>query len=149
MKIISINKAAKFNYEIQKTFEAGIILKGSEIKSIRSNHSVQIKESYGYLKKGEIFLLNLHIPEYKMSAMNNHEPTQSRKLLLKKREIHEIEKYIREKRYTLVPLKIFFKNQYVKIEIGLAKGKKLHDKRQTIKNRDIEREIQKNKKREK
>ncbi|HCL56230.1 MAG TPA: SsrA-binding protein [Spirochaetia bacterium] len=143
MKIIAQNKKARFNYEILDKFEAGIVLKGSEVKSIREG-SVNISDSFArFMKNGELFLVNANISEYKMSSLQNHKPTSSRKLLMHKEELKRLLGKVTTKTLTLVPLKIYFneKNR-VKVEIALAKGKKLYDKRDDMKERDTQREVE-------
>lgn len=141
--IVAENRKARFDYHILETFEAGLVLTGSEVKSIR-NGQVQLKDSYISFKGLEAFLQNAHIAEYKNSSYNNHSPERLRKLLLHRRELEKIYGAIREKGLTCVPLKMYFKKGRAKIEIGLAKGKKLHDKRESIKKRETEMEIKKN-----
>ena len=138
--IIQENKKARFDYEIMETFEAGLVLTGSEVKSLR-DRSVQLKDSYVTFKGNEAFLQNAHISEYKASSYNNHTPERLRKLLLNRSELQEIYDAIREKGYTCVPLKIYFKAGRAKLEIALVRGKKLHDKRESIKKKDVQREI--------
>lgn len=140
--IIQENKKARFDYEIVETYEAGLVLTGSEVKSVRAG-SVQLKDSYVSFKGSEAFLQNAHISEYKASSYNNHEPERHRKLLLNRSELEKIFAAIREKGLTCVPLKIYFKKGRAKVEIALAKGKKAHDKRQAIKTRDAKAELQK------
>jgi len=135
LKIISINRKAKFNYFLEEFYEAGIVLKGSEIKSLRDG-KVNISESYAFDKDGEMYLMNSHIPLYKESSYNNHNPIRNRKLLLNKREIDKLLGRIHREGFTLIPTKIYFKKGKAKIEIAVAKGKKQYDKRQTIKKRD-------------
>ena len=132
LKIISNNRKAKFNYFFEEFFEAGIVLLGSEIKSLRYG-KVNISESYAYDHNGEIYLINSHIPLYKESSYNNHDPKRNRKLLLNKKEINKLLGKINREGLTLVPTKIYFKKGKAKIEIAVAKGKKQHDKRHTIK----------------
>ncbi len=139
LKIISINRKASFNFFFEKLYEAGIVLKGSEIKSIRSG-KVNIAESYAIEKDGEIILVNSHIPSYKESSYNNHDPKRNRKLLLNKREINKLIGRINREGFTLIPTKIYFKKGKAKIEIGVAKGKKEYDKRQTKKTREWNRD---------
>ncbi|MFA5603724.1 MAG: SsrA-binding protein SmpB [Bacilli bacterium] len=139
------NRQAHFNYEIIDTFETGIVLKGTEIKSIR-NGSVNLKDSYAIIKNNEVFLLNMHISHYKQGNIFNHEETRTRKLLMHKKEIIKLNNYITTEGLTLIPLKLYFKKNKAKILLGLAKGKKNYDKRQTIKERDIAREMQKEQK---
>ena len=139
LKIICLNRKATFNYFINERIEAGIILKGSEIKSVRSG-KVNIAESYAVEKKGEIFLVNSHIPIYKEASHSNHDPYSERKLLFNKKEINKLIGKVNEDGLTLVPTKMYFKKGRAKIEIGIAKGKKLYDKRNTKKTRDWNRE---------
>ncbi len=136
------NKKAYHDYFILETYEAGIVLQGTEIKSIRVN-GANIKDSYAIVKNGEVFLLNMHISHYEQGNIFNHDETRTRKLLLNKKEIKKIKDKIDLEGNTLVPLKLYFKNGKVKILIGIAKGKKNYDKRETIKERDIKREIAK------
>lgn len=138
--IIHENKKARFDYTIIETFEAGLVLMGSEVKSLR-DRSVQLKDSYISFKGHEAFLQNAHISEYKSSSYNNHEPERLRKILLHRHQLDEIFAAIREQGLTCVPLKIYFKNGRAKIEIALVKGKKLHDKRESIKKRDVEAQV--------
>ncbi len=138
--IIQENKQARFNYFISETYEAGLVLTGSEVKSLRKKN-IQFKDSYIAFKNNEAYLQNAHISEYTASSYNNHIPERLRKLLLNQKELVEILIAIKEKGLTCVPLKIYFKNGYVKLEIGLAKGKKIHDKRESIKKRDVDMEI--------
>jgi len=139
LKIICINRKASFNYFFEELIEAGLVLKGSEIKSVRSG-KVNIAESYGIEKSGEIFLLNSHIPAYKEASYSNHNPRDERKLLLNSREINKLIGKINREGFTLIPTKMYFKKGKAKIEIALAKGKKHFDKRQTKKTRDWNRE---------
>tara|TARA_B100001964_G_scaffold147813_1_gene162866 strand:+ start:1376 stop:1846 length:471 start_codon:yes stop_codon:yes gene_type:complete len=139
LKIISFNRKASFNYFFNDLIEAGIVLKGSEIKSIRAG-KVNIAESYAVEKNGEIFLINSHIPAYKEASYSNHNPTGERKLLFTKREINKLLGKINKDGFTLIPTKMYFKKGKAKIEIAVAKGKKQYDKRQTIKNKDWNRD---------
>jgi SsrA-binding protein len=145
-KIIANNKKAKFEYSILETLEAGIQLLGTEVKSLREGRC-SIGEGYITEEKGELFLKNVNISLYKHGNINNHEPLRKRKLLLHSKEINKIIRNIREKGITVIPLKVYFKGSLIKIEIGICKGKKLYDKRETIKERDtkksIEREMKK------
>ena len=136
------NKKAYFDYEILEEMETGIILTGTEIKSIR-NGNANLKDSYAVVRNNEVYLLNMHISEYKEGNIFNHEEKRTRKLLLHKREILKLRDKINLNGYTLVPLKLYFKGNKVKILLGLAKGKKIYDKRESIKERDINREIKK------
>ena len=139
LKIICNNRKARFNYFFTEFFEAGIALKGSEVKSLRDGKA-NISESYAIDEQGEIFLLNSHIPSYKESSYNNHDPKRNRKLLLNKREINKLIGKINREGHTLIPTKLYFKKGKAKIEIAVAKGKKHYDKRQVIKKRDWNRE---------
>lgn len=139
LKIITINRKASFNYFFKEIIEAGVVLKGSEIKSVRSG-KINIAESYAVDKGGEIFLINSHIPIYKQASYSNHNPYSERKLLLKKKEINKLIGKINEEGLTLVPTKMYFKKGKAKIEIAVAKGKKNYDKRHTKKTRDWNRE---------
>ncbi|RYY61974.1 MAG: SsrA-binding protein SmpB [Chitinophagaceae bacterium] len=135
------NRSAFHDFFIDATYDAGIVLSGTEVKSIRGG-KVSFNDSYCQVHQGEIWVKSLHIAEYSHGNLNNHESVQDRKLLLHKKEIRKIEGKLKEKGYTLVPLKIYFTDKnLVKMEIGLAKGKKLHDKRDTIRKKDVEREI--------
>ncbi len=135
------NRSAFHEYFIDARYEAGMVLLGTEVKSIRAGR-VSFNDSYCLLHQGEIWIKSLHIAEYSHGNLNNHDPVRDRKLLLQKREIRKIESKLKEKGYTLVPLRIFFNDRNkVKIEIGLAKGKKLHDKRDTLRKKDMEREM--------
>ena len=134
-----VNKKAYFNYFITQEIEAGIVLVGTEIKSVKKG-SVNITDSYIRIKKNEAYIINMFIDKYDEGSIFNHEPTRERKLLLHKNEIKKLHELIVRNGYTLVPLKIYLKNGYAKVEIGICKGKKLYDKRETIKKRDIERE---------
>jgi len=135
------NRQIFYEYFIDSRYEAGMVLLGTEVKSMREG-KVSFNDSYCLIDKGEIWLKSLHIAEYSHGTVNNHDPLRDRKLLLQKREIKKIETKLKEKGYTLVPLRIFFNEKNLaKIEIGLAKGKKLHDKRESIKQKDVEREM--------
>ena len=137
-----VNRKAKHDYFIEDTIEAGIVLKGTEVKSVR-NGQANLKDSYAIIKNDEVFLLNMHISHYKEGNIFNHEETRTRKLLMHHKEILKLNNKIKLERFTLIPLKLYFKGNYAKILIGVAKGKKDYDKRETIKKRDIEREIRK------
>jgi len=139
LKIISNNRKARFNYFFQEFYEAGISLKGSEVKSLRDGKA-NISESYAYDNNGEIYLVNSHIPAYKESSYNNHNPKRNRKLLLNKREINKLIGKINIEGLTLIPTKLYFKKGKAKVEIAVAKGKKQYDKRQTKKKMDWNRE---------
>ena len=139
LKIICLNRKASFNYFFENLIEAGIVLKGSEIKSIRDG-KVNIANSYAVEKKGEIILVNSHISSYKQASYSDHNPTAERKLLLNKKEINKLIGKMERDGFTLVPTKMYFKKGKAKIEIAVAKGKKQYDKRQTKKNRDWNRD---------
>jgi len=135
------NRAAYHEYFIDNKYVAGIVLTGTEVKSLRTGKA-SFNDSYCIIHKNEVWIKSLHIAEYSHGTVNNHDPVRDRKLLLQKREIRKIESKLKEKGYTLIPLLIFFNDKnLVKVEIGLARGKKLHDKRETIKKRDVEREM--------
>jgi SsrA-binding protein len=146
IKIIANNKKAWHNYIIESEYEAGIILTGTEVKSIRQGR-VSFQDAYADVKNNELFLRQLHITPYKYAYYNNHEPLRTRKLLLHRYEIKKLLGKIKERGYTLVPLKIYFKRDKIKVLIGLCKGKKLYDKRETIKQRDVKREMDRERKR--
>ncbi|OYW18076.1 MAG: SsrA-binding protein, partial [Sphingobacteriales bacterium 12-47-4] len=130
------NRQAFYEYFIDDKYVAGMVLTGTEVKSLRAGRA-SFNDSYCLLHKGEVWIRSLHIAEYSHGTVNNHDPLRERKLLLQKREIRKIESKLKEKGYTLVPLRIFFNEKnLVKIEIGLGRGKKLHDKRDTIKKRE-------------
>ena len=139
LKIICINRKASFNFFFEDLFEAGIVLKGSEIKSVREG-KVNIAESYAVEKGGEIVLINSHISPYKQASYSNHNPTDDRKLLLNKKEINKLIGKMQRDGFTLVPTKMYFKKGKAKIELAVAKGKKQYDKRATKKSRDWNRE---------
>jgi SsrA-binding protein len=135
------NRQAFHEFFIDARYEAGMVLLGTEVKSLRAGRA-SFNDGYCIIHKGEIWLKSLHIAEYSHGTANNHDPLRDRKLLLEKREIKKIEAKLKEKGYTLVPLRIYFNEKgFAKIEIGLAKGKKLHDKRESIKQKDVEREM--------
>lgn len=134
-----VNKKAYFNYFIDNEIEAGIVLKGTEIKSVRKG-SVNLTDSYVRIKKNEAYTINMFIDKYDEGNIFNHEPTRERKLLLHKKEIKRLLELTSRDGYTLVPVKLYIKNDKAKISIGIAKGKKLYDKRETIKKRDLERD---------
>ena len=138
LKIICLNRKASFNYFFYDIYEAGIILRGSEIKSVR-NGKVNIADSYAVEKNGELFLINSHISSYKEASYSNHGPLDERKLLLKKKEINRLIGKMQREGFTLIPTKMYFKKGKAKIEIAAAKGKKQYDKRQAIKKRDWDR----------
>ena len=135
------NRSAYFEYFIDDKYTAGIVLTGTEVKSLRTGKA-SFNDSYCIFHKGELWIKSFHIAEYKFGTINNHEPLRERKLLLSRKELKKIEAKLKEKGYTLIPLRLFFNEKNIaKVELGLGKGKKLHDKRETIKQRDTEREI--------
>ena len=135
------NRSAFFEYFIDTRYEAGLVLLGTEVKSLRDGQA-NFADSYCLIHKGEIWLKSLNIAQYSHGTANNHDPVRDRKLLLQKREIRKIESKLKEKGYTLIPLRIFFNEKNLaKIEIGLAKGKKQHDKRESIKQKEMQREM--------
>lgn len=137
------NRKVNYDYQILEEVETGIVLTGTEIKSIR-NGSANLKDSYAVIKNGEVFLLNMHISHYEEGNIFNHDETRTRKLLLHKKEILKLNDKIKLQGLTLVPLKLYFKKNKAKILLGLAKGKKTYDKRESIKERDIKRNLEKN-----
>ena len=140
-----VNRQANFNYFVEETYEAGIVLKGTEIKSIRLG-KCNIKNSYAIIKNNEVYLLNAHISHYREGNIFNHEETRTRKLLLNKKEILKLNNKLNIEGYTLVPLKIYFVRGRAKVLIGVCKGKKNYDKRESIKEKDLQREMNKNNK---
>ena len=141
VKVIANNRKAKHDYFLLDTFEAGLVLKGSEIKSIRARQ-ISIKEAYVRVSERDAWLVNAHIALYNPASMQNHEPRRERKLLLKRREIKKLWDQVRQKGVTIIPLRVYLSNGLAKIEIAAAKGKRNYDKRQTIAKRDAEREMQ-------
>ena len=137
---IAKNPSAKHNYEIIDTLEAGIVLSGTEIKSIR-NGKVNLKDSYATIKNGEAYIYNMHISHYEQGNIQNKDPLRTRKLLLNKCEINKLTGQIQQKGYSLIPMSLYFKRNFVKLELGIGKGKKLYDKRQDIAKKDAERRI--------
>ncbi|WNM25202.1 SsrA-binding protein SmpB [Demequina capsici] len=141
VKVIATNRSAHHDYFIDDTFEAGVALMGTEVKSLRMGRAT-IGEGYVYVDRGEVWAENLHIPEYVQGTWTNHSVRRKRKLLLHAHEIEELARKTSEKGYTIVPLKLYFKGSRVKLEIGLARGKKLHDKRQTLREKQDNREAE-------
>lgn len=142
IKNIAKNPVARHNYIITDTLEAGIVLTGTEIKSIR-NGKVNLKDSYAWIKNGEAYIYSMHISPYEQGNIFNKDPLRDRKLLLNKREIFRLSGLINQKGYTLVPISLYFKNNIVKLELGIGKGKKLYDKREDLKKKDSEMYIKK------
>jgi len=140
IKIIASNRKARHDYFIEDTFEAGLVLTGSEIKSVRAGQ-VNLKESYALVRDGELWLINAHIAAFKQAGRDNHEPRRERKLLLHRREINRLTGKLQEKGLTLVPLQLYLKNSRAKIEVGLGRGKKLYDKRDAMREATDRRQI--------
>lgn len=140
------NRKAYHDYHIDKTYEAGIVLQGTEVKSLRAGKA-NFTDAFAYIDKGEVWLREFHISPYKFGSYTNHEPLRRRKLLLNKKEIRELDKFIQQKGYTIVPLKLYFKHGFAKVLLGAARGKKRFDKRESIKEKDTMRDMQRNLKR--
>jgi SsrA-binding protein len=140
-KIICVNRQARHNYFIDETYEAGLVLVGSEVKSLRDGKA-NLVDSYGQIRHGEAFLINAHISPYAGANQFNHEPTRTRKLLLHAREIERLTGKTKERGLTLIPLKLYFKGGRAKVEVGLARGKKLYDKRETLRRKVAQREVE-------
>ena len=139
-KIVAENRKARHNYHIDEVIEAGMVLKGTEVKSLRQGR-VNLKDSYARIKNGEVFVYQMHIGPYPFAYYNNHEPLRPRKLLLHKREIHRLYGKVNEKGITLIPLRVYFTRGKVKLALGLARGKRAYDKRETIRRRDEQRDL--------
>ena len=140
-KMISVNKRARFEYEITETLEAGLVLLGTEVKSLRQGR-VSLKDAYADIQNGEAYLLHTHIDPYEQGNRHNHDPERPRKLLLHKQEIRRLIGKTKERGLTLIPTRMYFARGKVKVELGLAKGKKLYDKRETLKRRTAQRDIE-------
>ncbi|MBI2370529.1 MAG: SsrA-binding protein SmpB [Deltaproteobacteria bacterium] len=138
-ELIAQNKKAYHDYDIVEHYEAGVVLKGTEVKALRAGKA-NLKDSYAAVRGGEVFMHNAHISPYSHASFENHDPTRTRKLLLHRQEIRRLTGKVQEKGLTLVPLKLYFKDGLAKVELALAKGRRLHDKRQVIKERDLARE---------
>lgn len=139
-KIVARYKRARYDYEIFDTYEAGLVLSGTEVKSLRTGEA-SLVDAYARIDNGEVFIHKMYIPEYAERGYSNHEPRQKRKLLLHKREIRKLTSKLQERGLTLIPLLLYFKNGFAKLEIGLARGKKRHDKRQAMAKKSTEREL--------
>jgi SsrA-binding protein len=139
-RVVISNRKARHDYHILETFEAGIVLQGTEVKSLRLRNA-NLQDSHASVKNGEVWLVGMHIGPYEQGSIYNHEPRRTRKLLLQKRQIRKLIGNVREKGLTLVPLSVYFKGRHAKVELALAQGKKQHDKRAAIAKRDAEREI--------
>ena len=144
-KLICQNKKAWHHYSIEDTYQAGIALLGTEVKSLREGRA-NLGDSYGKIKNGEVFLVDAHISPYNFGNRFNHDPLRTRKLLLHKREIRRLIGKVQEKGFTLIPLRLYFSNGRAKVELGLAKGKKLFDKRETLKRKTMERDMERGRK---
>lgn len=142
-KLIAKNPTARHNYTIEDTMETGIVLSGTEIKSIRKG-KVNLKDSYAGIKNGELYIYNLHISPYEFGNIYNKDPLRDRKLLITRREINKLVGLIKQKGYSLVPISLYFKGNFVKVELGIGKGKKLYDKRRDIAKKESERRILRN-----
>ena len=140
-KFIAQNRKARHNYDIEDTYEAGIVLTGTEVKSLRAGRA-SLVDGYAEVRDGEVWLRNVHIPEYDQGSWTNHEPRRSRKLLMRRDEISRLIGKTRERGLTLIPLSLYFKDGYAKVEIALAKGKKTHDKRQALVEKQAKREAE-------
>lgn len=140
-KTVCTNRRARHDYFIEETFEAGLVLQGSEVKSLRDGKA-QLKDSYARILKGEAFLLNAHISPYAAANIFNHDPTRTRKLLLHQREIRRLTGKVKERGWTLIPLRLYFKDSRAKVELALARGKKLYDKRESLKKKAAQREVE-------
>jgi len=139
--VVCVNRKARHDYFIEETFEAGLVLQGSEVKSLRDGKA-NLKDSYARILKGEAFLLNAHISPYPAANQFNHEPTRTRKLLLHRQEIRRLTGRVQERGLTLIPLRLYFKNGRAKAELGLARGKKLYDKRESLRRKAAQREME-------
>ncbi len=142
-KNITVNRKARHEYAILQTYEAGIVLVGTEVKALRQGKA-NLVDSYANLKDGEVWLFGAHISVYEQGNINDHEPTRTRKLLLNKSEIKKLIGKVKEKGLTLIPLRLYFRNGKVKVELALAKGKKVYDKRESIAKRDMQRDQERN-----
>ncbi len=145
MKIIALNKKAYHDFVVEDTYEAGIALVGCEVKSVRAG-TVNLRDSFAIIKNGEVLMMNAHIASYKQGSYNNVDSKRARKLLLHKSEIRKLKAKVDQKGYTLIPLKLYFSDELVKVELGLCKGKEGHDKRETIKRREEDRKLDRVKK---
>lgn len=140
-QVVAQNRKARHNYEISDTYEAGIVLTGTEVKSLRAGRA-SLVDGYAEVRDGEVWLRNVHIPEYDQGSWTNHEPRRSRKLLMRRDEISRLIGKTREKGLTLVPMSLYFKDGYAKVELGLGRGKKTHDKRQALVEKQAKREAE-------
>ncbi|HTX73856.1 MAG TPA: SsrA-binding protein SmpB [Rectinemataceae bacterium] len=140
VKVISLNRRARFDYSVDETFECGIVLLGTEVKSIKDGR-LSFPDAFGEVREAAVWLRNFRVAQYGFSSVFNHDPDRQKKLLLHAQEIKRIDRRVREKGYTLIPLSVYLKNGLIKIELGLCKGKKQYDKRADIKERDVERDL--------
>jgi len=140
VKVVSINRRARFDYAVDDAFECGIALEGTEVKSIKDGR-ISFPDAFAEVRDGEVWLRNFSVASYAFSSVFNHDPDRKKKLLLHAQEIKRIDRRVREKGYTLIPLSVYLKRGLVKIELGLCKGKKLYDKRSDIRDRDVERDV--------
>lgn len=145
IKVVAENRKARYNYFIEDTYEAGMVLLGTEVKSLRLGR-INLKDAFARIKKGEVFVHQIHIGVYPFASYNNHEPLRKRKLLLHKYEIKKLYGKVNEKGYSLIPLKVYFSHGKVKLTLALAKGKRKYDKRETIRRRDEQRDLERSKK---
>ena len=145
IKVIAVNRKARHNYEITSSLEVGLVLQGSEVKSMRAGKA-SLVDAYGRIRNGELWVIGMHIAQYKEATFANHDPIRERKLLLHKQEIKKIKRRVEEKGVTLIPLKLYFKNNIAKIELGIARGKRKYDKKVTIAERDVKRDLQREQK---
>ena len=140
VKVVALNRRARYDYSVEESFECGIELKGTEVKSIKEGR-ISFPDAFAEVRNGEVWLRNFHVAECTFSSVFNHDPDRLKKLLLHAQEIKRIDRRVREKGYTLIPLSVYLKHGLVKIELGLCKGKKLYDKRADIKERDLDRDL--------
>ena len=141
VKIIAQNKKARFDYFVEEKYECGIVLEGTEVKSVKEG-SVSFQDSFAEIQNGELWMRNFHISEYKYSSVFNHDPDRVKKLLVHKEELKRLQRKVEEKGFTLIPLDFYLKNGRVKLTLGVCRGKKQYDKRATIKERDVNRDLQ-------
>jgi SsrA-binding protein len=141
VRVVARNRKAKFEYELFDRWEAGLVLVGSEVKSLRDGKA-QLEDAYAKLRNGELWLMNSHIPEYDKATIETHDPKRPRKLLLHRQEVHRLQTKLQERGFTLIPLSLYFKGPYAKVEVALAKGKKLFDKRESLRKNEDRREIE-------
>jgi SsrA-binding protein len=140
VKVVALNRRAHYDYSVEETFECGLELKGTEVKSVKEGR-ITFPDAFGEVRNGEVWLRNFHIAVYACSSIFNHDPDRPKKLLLHAQEIKRIDRRVREKGYTLIPLSFYLKHGLIKVELGLCKGKKLFDKQESIKERDIDRDL--------